>query len=104
MFALHVLWSCAGFGEELKDAAISCLVNGCFASGSAQAVQPGSRITVRSGLAESWLDKVRELLSHCPPDSLAYELFKRIEDNAAPIFHTIDVSEFLRDEEESEEE
>lgn len=103
MFALHVLWNCADFGEKLKDTAISCLVNRCFASGGAQAVQPGSRITVRSGLAEPWLEKVKELLSHCPPDSLAYELFKRIEDSAAPIFHTIDVSEFLGDEEEPEE-
>jgi hypothetical protein len=104
MFALHVLWSCADFGEELKEAAISCLVNRCFASGGAQAVQPGSRITVRSGLAEPWLEKVRELLSHSPPDSLAYELLNRIEDNAAPIFHTIDVSEFVGDAEEPEEE
>lgn len=104
MFALHVLWSCADFGEELKEAAISCLVNRCFASGGAQAVQPGSRITVRSGLAQPWLEKVRELLSNCPPDSLAHELFKRIEDNAAPIFHTIDVSEFVGDDEEPEEE
>ncbi|MDQ6733634.1 MAG: hypothetical protein M3Z35_05865 [Nitrospirota bacterium] len=103
MFALHVLWNCADFGEELKDTAISCLVNRCFARGGAQAVQPGSRITVRSGLAEPWLEKVKELLSHCPPDSLAYELFKRIEDSAAPIFHTIDVSELLGDEEEPEE-
>jgi hypothetical protein len=47
---------------------------------------------------------VRELLSHSPPDSLADELFKRIEDNAAPIFHTIDVSEFVGDAEEPEEE
>jgi hypothetical protein len=45
MFALHVLWSCADFGEELKEAAISCLVNRCFASGGAQPVKPGSRIT-----------------------------------------------------------
>jgi hypothetical protein len=63
MFALHVLWSCADFGEELQEVAISCLVNRCFASGGAQAVQPGSRITVRSGLAGAWLEKVRQLLS-----------------------------------------
>jgi hypothetical protein len=104
MFALHVLRSCADFGKELKEAAISCLVNRCFASGGAQAVQPGSRITVRSGLGEPWLEKVRESLSNCPPDSLAYELFKRIEDNAAPIFHTIDISELVGDDEEPEEE
>jgi hypothetical protein len=47
---------------------------------------------------------VRELLSNCPPDSLVHELFKRIEDNAAPIFQTFDVSEFVGDDEEPEEE
>jgi hypothetical protein len=104
MFALHVLWSCADFGEELKEAAISCLMNRCFASGGAQAVQPGSRIMVRSGLGQPWLEKVRELLSNCQPGSLAYELFKRIEDNAAPIFQTFDVSEFVGDDEKPEEE
>jgi hypothetical protein len=104
MFALHVLWSCADFGEELKEAAIFCLVNRCFASGGAQAVQPGSPIMVRSGLAEPWRQKVQEILSNCLPDTLAYELFKSIEDASSPVFHTIDVSEFLRDEEEPEEE
>jgi hypothetical protein len=104
MFALHVVWSCADFGEELTEAAISCLVNRCFARGGVQAVQPGSPIMVRSGIAEPWRQRVQELLSNCPPDTLAHRLFKSIEDAASPVFHTLDVSEFLGDEEEPEEE
>jgi hypothetical protein len=103
MFALHVLWSCADYEEELKEAAISCLVNRCLASGGAQAVRPGSRITVRSGLAEPCLEKVGSCsrTGRRIPLPMSSSRGSRI---TLPIFHTIDVSEFVGDYEEPEEE
>ena len=83
MFALHVLWSCADLGEEMKNAAMNRLVSNCFASGGVSAVQPGVPIMVRSGLAEPWQKTVTELLSHCEPGSLAFELFSRISGAAS---------------------
>lgn len=104
MFALHVLWTCAAFGEETKDAAMHRLISNCFASGGASAVQPGAPILVRSGLAESWLNTVNELLSHCQPGSLAYELFKGIADSAQPVYHTLELPDLADELDEAEEE
>jgi hypothetical protein len=104
MFALHVLWTCAAFGEEMKDAAMNRLVSNCFASGGVSAVQPGVPILVRSGLAEPWQKTVAELLSNCEPGSLAFELFKRISDAAKPVYHTLDLNEPSEETDEPEEE
>ena len=76
MFVLHILWTCAAFGKDTKDAAINRLVGNCFASGGFGAVQPGAPLLVRSGLAEPWQKIVAELLANCEPGSLAFELSK----------------------------
>jgi hypothetical protein len=44
MFALHILWTFAAFGEDMKDAAMNRLVGNCFASGGFGAVQPGAPV------------------------------------------------------------
>jgi hypothetical protein len=103
MFALHVLWSCADLGEEMKNAAMNRLVSNCFASGGVSAVQPGVPIMVRSGLAEPWQRRVTQLLSHCQPDSLAFELFSRIS-GTGPVYHTLDFPDPSEEADESEEE
>jgi len=104
MFALHILWTCAGFGEDMKNAAMNRLVGNCFASGGVSAVQPGAPILVRSGLAEPWQRTVAELLSNCEPGSLAFELFKRIADSAQPVYHTLDFPDPSEETDEPEEE
>jgi len=104
MFALHVLWTCAEFGDEFKEAAVARLVGTCFASGGVQAVQPGASIMVRSGLSEPWQTKATELLANCQPGSLAFELFKRIVDTAQPVFQTLHTDDALEESEETEEE
>jgi hypothetical protein len=103
MFALHVLWSCADLGEEMKNAAMNRLVSNCFASGGVSAVQPGVPIMVRSGLAEPWQKTVTELLSHCEPGSLAFELFSRIS-GTQPVYHTLDLPDPSEETDEPEEE
>jgi hypothetical protein len=104
MFALHILWTCAALGENIKDAAMNRLVGNCFASGGVSAVQPGVPVLVRSGLAEPWQQKVIELLSNCEPGSLAFELFKRIADCAQPVYHTLELPDFSAELDEAEEE
>ena len=104
MFALHILWTCAAFGEDIKDAAMNRLVSNCFASGGVSAVQPGVPILVRSGLAEPWQKTVAELLSNCEPGTLAFELFKRISDAAQPVYHTLDLNDPSEETDEPEEE
>jgi len=104
MFALHVLWTCAEYGEEFKAAAMARLTGNCFASGGAQAVQPGASITVRSGLSEPWQKAVAELLAKCEPGTLDFELFKRIADAAQPVFHTLDLADVFDGTEDPEEE
>jgi len=104
MFALHILWTCATFGAEMKDAAMHRLISNCFASGGVSAVQPGEPILVRSGLAESWLSAVNELLSNCQPGSLAYELFQSIADTAQPVYHTLDLPDSSEEMDDPEEE
>jgi hypothetical protein len=103
IFALHVLWTCAYFGEEMKNAAMNRLVGNCFASGGVSAVQPGVPIMVRSGLAEPWQQRVTELLSHCQPGSLASELFSRIS-GTGPVYHTLDFPDPAEEADEPEEE
>jgi len=104
MFAIHILWTCAAFGEEIKNAAMHRLISNCFASGGVSAVQPGAPILVRSGLAEPWQQKVNELLSSCEPGSLAFELFKSIADSAQPVYHTLELQDFSEELDEAEEE
>jgi hypothetical protein len=103
MFALHVLWTRAAFGEEMRNAALNRLVSNCFASSGVSAVQPGVPILVRSALAEPWQQKVTELLSHCEPGSLAYELFSRIS-GTEPVYHTLDLPDPADEADEPEEE
>lgn len=104
MFALHILWTCAELGENIKDAAMNRLVSNCFASGGVSAVQPGVPILVRSGLADPWQKTVDELLSNCEPGSVAFELFKRIADAAQPVYHTLDLNDPFEEADEPEEE
>ena len=104
MFALHILWTCATFGADMKDAAMNRLVGNCFASGGFGAVQPGAPVLVRSGLAEPWQKTVADLHSNCEPPSLAFELFKRIADAAQPVYHTLDLSDPSEETDEPEEE
>jgi hypothetical protein len=104
IFALHILWTCAAFGEDIKDAAMNRLVRNCFASGGVSAVQPGVPILVRAGLAEPWQKTVAELLSNCEPGSLAFELFKRISDAAQPVYHTLDLNDPSEETDEPEKE
>jgi hypothetical protein len=103
MFALHILWTCAALGENIRDAAMNRLVSNCFASGGVSAVQPGIPILVRSGLAEPWQKTVTELLSHCEPGSLAFELFSRIS-GTQPVYHTLDLPDPTEETDEPEEE
>ncbi|HEV2487614.1 MAG TPA: hypothetical protein VGT08_18985 [Terracidiphilus sp.] len=103
-FALHVLWSCAEFGDEFKEAAIARLSSTCFASGGVQAVQPGASVMVRSGLSEPWQARATELLTNCQPGSLAFELFQRIVGTSQPIFQTLDMNSRSDEPEEAEEE
>lgn len=103
MFALHVLWSCASLGEDIKDAAMHRLVSKCFASGGFGAVQPGVPILVRSGLAEPWQQRVTELLSHCQPGTLAHELFSHIS-GTEPVYQTLDLPDPSEETDEAEEE
>ena len=104
IFALHILWTFAAFGEEIENAAMHRLISNCFASGGVSAVQPGAPILVRSGLAEPWQQKVNELLSSCEPGSLAFELFKSIADSAQPVYHTLELPDFSEELDEAEEE
>ena len=103
-FALHVLWSCAEFGDEFKQAAIARLTSTCFASGGVQAVQPGAPIMVRSGLSEPWQARAIELLANCQLGSGAFELFQNIVWTSQPVFQTLDIDGMSDELEEEEEE
>jgi hypothetical protein len=103
MFALHVLWTCSAFGEEMKNAAMNRLVSKYFASGGVSAVQPGVPIMVHSGLAEPWRQEVTELLSHCEPGSLAFELYSRIS-GTEPVYQTLDFPDPSEEADETDDE